>query len=112
MANRRMVRSGNHAITIWAFFRRYHPNFSGSAIQGHRVLKGLATKGLCVNVLTAGDQEALGLRGRIIDRDGLRVHYLSTIRRRDWEFLARLKVLRRLVTYLNSLASSLSYAIC
>lgn len=97
------------SITIWALFGHYHPNFAGAAVQGHSVLRWLVNHGFTVTVLAAGDHAARRLRGKEIQRDGIAVRYLSVIRRREWRFLAEIPLLRKLMVYLGSLASSLSW---
>lgn len=103
--------SGVDTLTVWALFGKYHPNFSGSAIQGHRVLSGLASRGFSVNILAAGDQAARSLRGQSTERDGVTIRYLSVIQRNDWKFLVSIPILRKWIAYLNSLASDLSLAL-
>ena len=98
------------AVRVWALFSKYQPNFSGAAIQGHRVLRRLACHGFSVSVLAAGDQAARSLRGMATERDGISIRYLPVVRRRDWKFLVRVPLLRKLMLYLNSLASDLSMA--
>lgn len=99
------------AFRVWALFGKYHPNFSGSAIQGHRVLTQLVRQGFSVTVLAAGNQAARSLKGQAIIRDGLTVRYLSVIQRNDWKFLVSIPILRKLIAYMNSLASDLSLAL-
>ena len=98
------------AVRVWALFSKYHPNFSGAAIQGHRVFRRLACQGFSVFVLAAGDQAARSLRGKETERDGITIRYLPVVRRRDWKFLVRVPLLRKLILFLNSLASDLSMA--
>jgi len=72
------------APRVWAVSEYYHPNFSGAAIQAHRILTRLARQGLGVTVLTIADQAASSLVGQTRELDGVRVTYLRVIRLRCW----------------------------
>jgi glycosyltransferase involved in cell wall biosynthesis len=79
---------------IWAISEYYQPNFSGAAIQAHRILSRLAAAGFAVHVLTAADQAARQLAGQQCLADGVCIHYLPVPRRRDWSVLTALPPLR------------------
>jgi glycosyltransferase involved in cell wall biosynthesis len=76
--------------TIWAISEYYQPNFSGAAIQAQHILSRLAAEGHSVHVLTAADQAArhLAREQRVVD--GVHIHYLPVMVRRDWSSLARI----------------------
>ena len=68
--------SSSHKPTVWAISEYYQPNFSGAAIQAHRILSRLVAQGYPVHVLTAADQAARHLAGQVRCEDGVRIHYL------------------------------------
>ena len=96
------------SIRVWALFRYYYPNFAGAAIQGHQILSRLAGRGFSVRVLAAADQVAASMAGQTIEMDGLSIRYLPVVRSRNWFFLARIPLLRKLMSCLNGLVGSLS----
>jgi glycosyltransferase involved in cell wall biosynthesis len=73
--------AGEGTIRVWLLSRLYHPNFSGAAIQGHRILRRLAGRGFQVTVLSAAEYLARDMRGRKVTLDGLEIHYLPVVRR-------------------------------
>lgn len=97
-------------IRVWLISRLYNPNFSGAAIQGHRVLRRLASRGFQVTVLAAADHLAYPLRGRKVNLDGLEVRYLPVIRRRQLRETA-FRPWQARVRQLNVLASNLSHSL-
>lgn len=78
-----------------------HPNFSGAAIQAHRILSRLTQAGHAVDVLTMADQAASALGGQTRSLDGVRVHYLPVARNRDWSSCRRFSPLYRLLETTN-----------
>ena len=76
-----------NALRIWAISEYYFPNFSGAAIQAHRILGALVNRGHQVCVLTTADQDAKVLAGKQVRVDGLQVKYLPVLRRFSWRWL-------------------------
>jgi len=98
-------------IHIWAISTLYLPNFSGAAIQTHKVLKRFIHKEFSAVVLTSGDYAARDLRGIQVNRDGVVVKYLPIILCKDWRFLKRTQLLYKIANYLTALLHSLSMGI-
>jgi glycosyltransferase involved in cell wall biosynthesis len=96
-------------IRIWLLSRLYHPNFSGAAIQGHRVLRRLSSRGFQASVLTAAEYLARDLKGEKITLDGLQVHYLPVLRR--YQSRAGAKPLQMWAHQFNLLVSNFSYSL-
>lgn len=94
---------------IWAVTEYYHPNFSGAAIQSHRILSRLAARGSDVCVWTAADQAARQLAAAPLQLDGVRIEYLPVIRRRTWDCLAAWPCGQRAAVSLNRLLRGLSF---
>jgi glycosyltransferase involved in cell wall biosynthesis len=105
------MRDADRRTHIWVIIDLYYPNFSGAAIQTHQVLKELTRRGFSATVLASGDRLAWTLRGKEVHRDGITISYLRTIPCRDWSFLHRFQLLRRVVSYLMGLLHSLSMAV-
>ncbi|MFC2023140.1 glycosyltransferase family 4 protein [Chloroflexota bacterium] len=101
---------GEGVIRVWLLSRLYHPNFSGAAIQGHRVLSRLAIREFQTTVLAAADHLARDMKGRAVTLDGLEVRYLPVVRRRQHS-QAGVRPLRATARHLNGLASNLSYSL-
>ncbi|MEZ6120775.1 MAG: glycosyltransferase family 4 protein [Pirellulaceae bacterium] len=94
--------------TIWAVSRLYVPNFSGAAIQAQRLLSGLARQGWQIHVLTSADLEASGLQNQTTELDGVHIHYIPIVRRREWRWLRCSSFLQNRLRYLNQLFSDMS----
>lgn len=92
---------------VWGLFKHYYPSFAGAAIQGHRVLSHLAEQGFSIQILAAADHAAKESAGQAIKLDGLTIHYLPVVQRRDWRFLSRVPSLRKLASSCSSLVSGL-----
>ena len=100
-----------NTVRVWALFKRYHPNFSGSAIQGHRVFSRLVDQGFSVTVLAAGQYDATSLRGQRTRRDGVEIRYLRTFRANKWSSVAGARKLRKIIPYIGSMLANLSLGI-
>ena len=87
----------------WAIIRLYPPNFSGAAIQAHRILQRVASSTREVQVLSAADHESKHLVGQKKEIDGVHVRYLRTFRRRDFRFLQRIPSVRNRLRYMSQL---------
>ncbi len=94
--------------TIWAISEYYHPNFSGAAIQAHRILVRLAHQGHAVHVLAAADQLARSLAGQQRQLDGVWIHYVPVVPRRGWSRLSWCPPLRRCFQAGNEILRGLS----
>lgn len=70
--------------TIWGVTEYYYPNFSGAAIQAHRILSQLAASGMRVRMLTVADQAASGHASHSLRLDGVEITYLPVVRQRAW----------------------------
>lgn len=88
--------NSDRAYTVWAITEYYHPNFSGAAIQAHRILSMLRGMQVgqseyvgpeTVRVLTVADQAAKELAGERRQLDGVQIDYLPVIGRRNWDWL-------------------------
>jgi glycosyltransferase involved in cell wall biosynthesis len=95
--------------TLWAILEYYQPNFSGAALQAHRILSRLAAQGYSVHVLTAADQAARHLAGQCRHVEGVRIHYLHVTGRRGWKSLQRLPPLGRWARTLNDVLRDASF---
>ena len=93
---------------VWAICRLYSPNFSGAAIQAHRILCRLGQE-LPVRVLSAADHESIRLGGQKKELDGVEIRYLRVPRRRDWKWLGRWTFLRNRFVYWNQQFSDLCF---
>ena len=69
---------------LWCVCEYYLPNFSGAAIQAHRILARLVERGFPVSVLAMADQASLELAGQSTRIDGVDVRYLPVLRQRSW----------------------------
>jgi len=96
---------------ICAVSEYYYPNFSGAAIQAHRILSRLTAHGFAVRVVTTADQAAAGLGGASSALDGLQVHYLGVLQQRGWSGLRRAPRLRRLAKRVNQILRDLTFHI-
>ena len=96
---------------IWAVCEYYYPNFSGAAIQAHRILSRLAADELDVCVWTTADQDARRLAALPVVVDGVRFEYLPVIRRRSWDGLWLRSRFRQAAESLNQLVRGLSFHI-
>lgn len=96
--------------TIWGVAEYYYPNFSGAAIQAHRILSRLAGSGTRVKMLTLADQAAAKQAGCTRWIDGVEVHYLPVIRKRDWSTnTERFTSVRRMGASLNQTLRDYSF---
>jgi glycosyltransferase involved in cell wall biosynthesis len=95
--------------TIWAISEYYQPNFSGAAIQAHRILSRLVAEKYPVHVLTAADQAALRLAGQERVADGVHIHYLPVARRRDWSHVRWAQAVHDWTGRANNLARDWSF---
>ena len=91
---------------VWAVSEYYQPNFSGAAIQAHRILSRLAARGLNVDVLAMADQEALELAGQEATADDVTIKYVPVIRRRSW---GSLPLISGVLRSLNELFRQISF---
>lgn len=103
--------SFDNDIHIWAIISRYNPNFSGAAIQAHRILTELANQGFTVTVLTPGNDDASYLRGKEIKRDVVSIRYISRIPSISWNFLAKFTMFYKIIYYFYGLLVKLSQEI-
>jgi glycosyltransferase involved in cell wall biosynthesis len=101
---------GEDTIRVWLLSRLYHPNFSGAAIQGHRILRRLASHGFRATVLTAADHRARDMQGTKVALDGLEVRYLPVVRRQQHS-LSGVRPLQARMRQLNVSASNLSQSL-
>jgi len=69
---------------LWCVSEYYLPNFSGAAIQAHRILRLLVERGFPVRVLAMADQACRSLAGQSARIDGVEVQYLPVLRQRSW----------------------------
>ena len=99
----------SHKPTIWAITEYYQPNFSGAAIQAHRILSRLAAQGYPVHVLAAADQAARHLAGQQRHADGVWIHYLPVTQRRSWSQLPNVPPLRPWVRSANNMVRDGSF---
>jgi glycosyltransferase involved in cell wall biosynthesis len=103
----------NHdaAPHIWALINLYHPNFSGAAIQAHKIYKSLIQRGFTVTVLAGGYLAAKGLQRKDIQRDSINIKYLPLIHIEVWKPLRKLGFLYLLASYFLNRVASLSFGI-
>lgn len=94
---------------IWAVCEYYYPNFSGAAIQAHRILSRLAVDGFSVCVWTTADQDARRLAEKPVILDGVRIEYLPVIRRRGWMGLRLGSRFQQAAQSLNQLLRGFSF---
>jgi len=94
---------------VWAVSFYYHPNFSGAAIQAHRILKGVVRAGFQVTVFTAADNDARNLAGQKCQLDNVAIEYLPVVRRRAWAMFSAISLLRNGIRKLNQIACDISF---
>lgn len=99
------------SVRIWAIFRLYHPNFSGGAIQEHRIFERLTLQGFSVIVLAAGLKNATALRGQRTWRDGVEIRFLRVLQHSDWSSVAGASPYKKTILYFKSMLSALTYGI-
>jgi glycosyltransferase involved in cell wall biosynthesis len=99
------------SIKVWALFRFYYPNFAGPAIQAPRTLAPLLDQGFDITVLAAAENRAAHLVGQDISIYGMSTRYLPVIERRTWDIFSNIKLLYKILRYLNGLASDLSLSL-
>jgi glycosyltransferase involved in cell wall biosynthesis len=95
--------------TIWAISEYYEPNFSGAAIQAQRILSRLAANGYSIHVLTAADQAARPLAGRERLAQGVHIHYVPVMVRRDWSKTNSVPALEHIARSANELLRDWSF---
>lgn len=95
---------------IWLLITHYAPNFSGAAVQAHRIMQGLIERGYDVTVLCAGTQAAAALRGRTVYRDGIEVRYLYQLPVIEGRWLRFAPPLHKALRLASALLSNLSLA--
>ena len=94
---------------VWAISEYYAPNFSGAAIQAHKILSRLVDRGHRVEVLTLADHEATVLRGQRQVLDRVVIHYLPVVPLGSWQFLRGIPRLQQAARQLNRLLRDLSF---